>query len=150
AFTAFTAVTAFAAFATFAALAGLRVARFLFLASLRHQRRLRDRFLARNDEMAQHGVAEAERADELVERRLVALDVEQQVVRLVHLLDGMGELPSAPVLLPMDLAAGALDHVSIALHHGRHLLALVRVDQKHDFVVSQTTLPSGKSLPTTR
>src|SRR5262249_43057473 len=43
----------------------------------------------------------------------------------------------------MDLAARALDHVAIPLHHRRHLLTLVRVDQKHDFVVSQPNLPLG-------
>jgi hypothetical protein len=55
---------------------------------------------------------------------------------LVDLTDGMCQLTPAPVLFPMNLTTGALDHAPVALEHGWHLLALVRVDQKHDFVVS--------------
>ena len=73
----------------------------------------------------------------LVQRRLVALDVQQQVVRLVNLGDRVRELASAPIFLAVDLAVGAFDHVAITLHHRGHLLALVRMDQKHNFVVSQ-------------
>ena len=40
--------------------------------------------------------------------------------------------------VPIDVSLGA-----IPLEHRRHLLALVRVDQKHDFVVSQPNLPVG-------
>src|SRR5688572_26798837 len=115
-----------------AARGGLRLALFLFLTRLRHERRLRDGLVASDDEMTQHGVAEPERADELVERRLVALDVEQQVVRLVHFRDRMRKLAATPVLLTVDLAAGGFDHVAVPLHHGRYLFALVRMDQKHD------------------
>src|SRR5947207_16006094 len=39
----------------------------------------------------------------------------------------------------MDLALRPLDEVAIPLEHRGHLLTLVRMDQKHDFVVSQRT-----------
>ena len=51
-----------------------------------------------DDEMAQHRVAELERVLELGERLVVALDVHEHVVRLVHLLDRVGKLAPAPVL----------------------------------------------------
>jgi len=126
----------------------LRFARLLFLASLRHQRRLRDRLVARDHEIAEHGVAEAERADELVERRLVDLDVQQQVMGLVNLGDRVRELAAPPVFLAMNLALRPLDEVAIPLEHRGHLFTLVRVDQKHDFVVSQSNSPWVESLPT--
>jgi hypothetical protein len=53
------------------------------------------------------------------------------------------QLAAAPVLLAMDLALRALDEVAIPLEHRGHLLALVRMDQKHDFVVSQSRLLMG-------
>src|SRR6185503_2690175 len=121
----------------------LSLALLFFFARLRHERRFRNRFIARDDEMTQHGVAEPECADELVERGLVALDVQQQVVGLVNFGDRVRELAASPVLLTVDLAAGAFDHVAVPLIHGRYLFALVRMDQKHDFVVSQTDLPMG-------
>ena len=52
-------------------------------------------------------------------------------------IDRVGKLVSPPVFLAMDVAVSALDHVPIALHHGGDLFTLVRMDQKHDFVVSQ-------------
>ena len=61
--------------------------------------------------------------------------------------DGVRQLTAAPVFLAMDLAARALDQVAIALQHRRNLFALVRMDQKHDFVVSQLRSPRGFSLP---
>src|SRR6185503_17052353 len=90
------------------ALSGLSLALLFLFARLRHERRLRDRLVAADHEIAQHGVAESERADELIEGRLVALDVEQQVVRFVDLGDRMRELTAAPVFLAMYLAAGTL------------------------------------------
>ena len=63
-------------------------------------------------------------------------------MRLMDFVDGMRELPSAPVLLTMDLSLGAFDHASVALEHRGDLFALVRMDQKHDFVVSHYRLPS--------
>ena len=70
-----------------------------------HRRGLGDGLVHLNDEVAQHRVAEAERAGELGERLLIALDVEQDVVRLVHLGDGEGQLATAPILEAMHLTA---------------------------------------------
>jgi hypothetical protein len=69
------------------------------------------------------------------ERLLVALDVQQHVVRLVHLGDRIGELAATPVLEPVHLAAAGRDHALVALDHGRNLLALVRMDQEYDLVM---------------
>ena len=49
----------------------------------------------------------------------------------------MGKLVPPPIFLAMDMTVSPLDHEPITLHHGRDLLALVRMDQKHNFVVSQ-------------
>ena len=59
---------------------------------------------------------------------------------LVGLLDGERELAPAPVLEPVYLAAVALDHLAVAIEHGGHLLALVRMDQEHDLVMTHCHL----------
>src|SRR5690606_18287518 len=48
----------------------------------------------------------------------------------------IGELAAAPILEAVDLAVATLDQRLVALDHGRHLLALVRMDQEHDFVMT--------------
>ena len=48
--------------------------------------------------MAKHRIVETEGAQELVERVLVTLDVEQEVVGLVNLGDGMRQLDDGPNL----------------------------------------------------
>jgi len=59
---------------------------------------------------------------------------------LVDLGDGIGELAAAPVFHAVHFAAFGLDHRAITLDHRRHLFTLVRVDQKHDLIVSQSKL----------
>ncbi len=39
---------------------------------------------------------------------------------------------------PVNSTTVALDRAAIAFDHGRHLLALVRVDQKHNFIMSHS------------
>ena len=58
----------------------------------------------------------------------------------------VGKLPTAPVLETMDLAAAGGDDPAVALDHGRDLLALIRMDQKHDFVMTHET-PYGSKPP---
>ena len=72
---------------------------------LHHRRRRDHRFRHRHDQVPQHGVVELERVLELVQRFLVALDVHQHVMRLVNLLDRVGELAPAPILEAVDAAA---------------------------------------------
>ena len=86
--------------------------------------------------MAQHSIVEAERAPDLFDHGVVAFDVEEHVVRLVNLVDGMGQLAATPVFGAVDRTAGTGNHALVAFDHGRHLLALVRVDQEYDFVMS--------------
>src|SRR3546814_2903777 len=64
------------------------------------------------------------------------LDVEQDVVGLDQVVDRIGQLAATPVLETVDLALAALDQRLVALDHGGHLLALVRMDQEHDFVMT--------------
>ena len=97
----------------------------------------------RNDQVTQHGVAEAEGTGQLGQGRLVGLDVQQQVVGLVDLGDGIGQLAAAPVLDPMHGAAGGGDDALVALEHGRNLLALVRMHQDHDLVMPHVCTSFG-------
>ena len=62
---------------------------------------------------------------------------------LVNLVDRVGELAPSPVLKPVDRAAVRLDHRTIPLDHGGDLLALVRMDQEHHFVVPHRSLLAG-------
>ena len=59
---------------------------------------------------------------------------------LVDLRDRECELPAAPVFETMDRTAARGDHAAVALDHGGDLLALVRVDQEHDFIMTQLQL----------
>ena len=86
--------------------------------------------------MTQYGVVEAEARFELGQRFLAALDVQAQVVRLRELLDHVGQLAAAPVLDAVHLATGSGDEALVALQHGRNLLALIRMDQQNDFIVT--------------
>ena len=56
-------------------------------------------------------------------------------MRLVHLGDRVGQLAPSPIFKPVDTAALPGDHRAIPLDHPGHLLALVRVNNKDDFVV---------------
>jgi hypothetical protein len=55
---------------------------------------------------------------------------------LVQFLDRIGKLAPAPVFQSMYGAATGLDGRTVALKHGRNLFTLVRVDQKHYFIMS--------------
>ena len=54
----------------------------------------------------------------------------------MKLCDGMCQLTTTPVFQAMDLAAAHGRHGAVALDHGRDLFALIRMNQKHDFVMS--------------
>jgi hypothetical protein len=73
---------------------------------------------------------------EFVEDGLAALDVEANVVSLHELLDGIGKLATTPVFKTVNLPAVAGDDSLIAFDHGGHLLALIRMHNKHYFVVT--------------
>src|SRR5690606_3203941 len=60
----------------------------------------------------------------------------QDVVSLVNIVDGVGQLTTAPVFQAVDLAAIFLDELGVALDHAADLLALVRVNQEDDFVMT--------------
>src|SRR6185437_522312 len=65
------------------------------------------------------------------------------------MLDRVGELAATPVLDAMHLAAVCLDQRFVALDHGWHLLALVRMDQEHDFIMTHgiSSRVSPQSMP---
>src|SRR5476649_97463 len=73
---------------------------------------------------------------EFVQGFLIALDVHEHVMRLVHLGDGKGHLAPAPVFEAVDHTLAACDGAAIALDHRGHLLALIGMDNKYDFVMS--------------
>src|SRR5581483_926349 len=72
-------------------------------------------FVHSNDQVTQHRVAETESTGELVQDLLVALDVHQNVVRLVDLGDGISELATAPVFEAMHAAFTGGDHALVTL-----------------------------------
>ena len=55
--------------------------------------------------MAQNSIIEPESALDFVEHRLIAFDVQQNVVCLVNLVDRMGKLTAAPVFGAMNCPA---------------------------------------------
>jgi hypothetical protein len=72
----------------------------------------------------------------LIERRLAALNVEAQVVCFDEFLDGISELTTAPVFGAVDFSTLRRHKRLIALNHGGHLLALVWVNNKNNFVMA--------------
>jgi len=111
------------------ALAGLALA-------LEDQRLLGDRFAPLDEQVANHRVVVAEQGGQLVKGFLAALEIHQNVVRLVDLVDRIGQLPSPPILAAMDLAAAVGDELAVTLDHAGHLPRLVGMHQEHDFVMS--------------
>src|SRR5476649_2901448 len=73
---------------------------------------------------------------EFVQGFLIALDVHEHVMRLVHLGDGKSHLAPAPVFEAVDRTLADGDGAAIALDHRRHLLALIGMDDKYYFVMS--------------
>ena len=86
--------------------------------------------------MAQDGVVETEGVLQLTHHGLGGLDVDAQEVGLGELVDLVSQLAAAPVLDTVHLAVAGGDHALVALQHGRNLLALIRVDQQDDFIVT--------------
>ena len=78
--------------------------------------------------MTKNGVVEFETVFEFGQRGVIALDVHQNVVRLVQLLDRIGELAASPVFETVDLPCTCGNKCLVALDHRRDLLTLVRVD----------------------
>ena len=105
--------------------------------ALFHQRRiLRIGLIALDDQMTQYRIVEFECIQKLGQRRLAALDIHQHVMGLVKLLDGICELAAPPVLDAVDRSARGLYQALVAAHGARHLLALVRMDHEHDFIMT--------------
>jgi hypothetical protein len=99
------------------------------------------RAIATDDQVAQHRIIEAEGSFDLVDRILPALDIEQRIVRLVYFLNRIGERAPAPVFTTMDHTATGFDDTDVAVDHGTDLVALIRVDQKHDLVMTHCVSP---------
>ena len=127
----------------------LGLAGFLALDRLHHRRRAGVGLLLLDGQVAQHGVVELERMLQLSHHSLVGLDVDAQVVGLGELVDLVGQLATAPVFHAVHLAATGGDHALVALQHGGHLFALIRMDQQNDFVMTHWT-PCGWGVAATR
>ncbi len=85
--------------------------------------------------MAQHGIIELEAMLEFVQGFLIALDVHQHVMCLVDFLDRVSHLTTAPVFQTMDATTACSQVGAITFDHGGHLLALIRVDDKYNFIM---------------
>jgi len=115
-------------------LAGL--AGFFALDGLHHGRRAGVGLLLLNRQVAQHGVVELEGVLQFSHHGLVGFDVHAQVVGLGQLVDQVRQLTAAPVFYTVHLATASGDHALVALQHGWNLLALIRMDQQNDFVMT--------------
>src|SRR5690554_2974614 len=73
---------------------------------------------------------------QLVHRGLGTFDVHQHVVSFVNLVDRVSQVTTAPIFQAMYLAAIFSDDAGITLDHRGHLLALIRMYHKNDFVVT--------------
>ena len=78
-----------------------------------------------------------QRTHQFIQGFLPALQVHQHVVRLLHLGDRVGKHAPPQVLPAVHLALAAFNNASVTIHHYPGALTLIRMDQKHDFVVSQ-------------
>src|SRR5690606_2501366 len=76
-----------------------------------------------------------------------ALDVEHDVVSFVDRVDRVSQLTATPIFQTVNLAAVFFDQLGVTLNHRVNLLALVRVNQKYDFVMTHFVLLTGYSQP---
>ena len=109
-------------------------------------RLLGNRLVTADHQVPQYRIAEVQRAHQFVQRLPPALHVHEHVVRLLHLGDGIGQHAPAQILVAVDLALTAFNDAHVALHHYAGPLTLIRMDQQHDFVVSQwnSSMVSGR------
>ncbi|MNN84098.1 hypothetical protein D3C81_2012210 [compost metagenome] len=69
----------------------------------------------------------------------------------MDVVDGVGQLTTAPVFQTVDLAAVFFDGLGVTLDHTANLLTLIRVNQEDDFVMTHKcslrlcSLPPGRS-----
>jgi hypothetical protein len=105
-----------------------------------HRRRCGFSLLHLDGQVTQHGIIEFECGFQLDQGLVVALDVQADVVCLRQLLDLVSHLTAAPVFDAVDVTAAGRDAGLVTLDHRRDLLALVRVDDKYDFIMTHATL----------
>ena len=67
---------------------------------------------------------------------LVGFDVQADVVGFGQLVDHVSQLTAAPIFNTVNGTTTRGDHAFVTLEHGRHLLALIRMDQQNDFVMT--------------
>ena len=101
----------------------------LFALGLHHRRLISHCLVADQEHGTDNSVVELEQALELGAHFVRALGVQEHVMRLVNLVDGVCKLAAAPVFEAMDGTTVFLDQALVPLHHGGHLLTLVRMDQ---------------------
>lgn len=64
-------------------------------------------------------------------------------MRLVNFLNQIGKLAAPPVLESMNLAISRGNHAAVSLDHRRDLLALVRMNNENNFVMSHAFFLMG-------
>ena len=87
-------------------------------------------------QVTQNGIVEFECGFQFVQCFTVAFDVHQYVVSLGEFVDHVSQLTTAPVFDAMDFAAAGSYTVFLTFDHGSNLFALVRMNDKYDFIVT--------------
>src|SRR5690606_10821410 len=136
-------VIAFGGIGAFNAITTLFAALAAVFFSFQHLRLLGDGLIATDNQVTDHGIVVAEVVFQLGQGLAAALDVQHHVVSLVNIVDGVGQLTTAPVFQAVNLAAVFFDQLGVTLNHAADLLALVRVNQKDDFVMTHEMLLTG-------
>ena len=87
-------------------------------------------------QMTQHRIVEAESGFNLFHHFRRGFDVHQNIVCFVDFVDRVSQLAAAPIFQAVDGAAGFGNHGFVAFNHSGHLLALIRVNDKHDLIMT--------------
>ena len=96
-------------------------------------------FFLHDGQVTQHGVIELERMLNFFHHSLAGFDVDAEVVGFGKLLDQVHQLATAPIFHTMHSSAAGGNHAFVAFQHGWDLLALIRVDQQDDLVMTHNS-----------
>ena len=103
---------------------------------LHHRRRSGFSFLHLDGQVTQHGIIEFEGGFQLDQGLVVAFDVQEDLVCFSQFLDRVSHLTTTPIFNTVYVTATARYGCFVTFDHGRHLLALVRMDDKYYFIVT--------------
>src|SRR5690606_25039473 len=87
-------------------------------------------------QVTQDCVVKLECEFQLFKHSLVTFDIHEHVMCLVNLLNWVSQLTATPVFQAMHRTAIGSHQIAITLDHRRHLLTLVRMNDKNYFIMS--------------